>query len=228
LPRLIRRAFRHYYEEVDRAALERAYASRDRNVVAARLIRASAKDAALLGGIVGAIVSADEVVAILSAGEGGLGIPANLAIACLGIAGEAVLLARVQLQLVASLSRLYEIPGRPEAVEEISAILASALGTSLAETGRRARNRVRTRLTMRVPGYVGKEALGGVPRLGRRVGIKLFERNVVKYGAPVVSLLIGSSWNYLTTRTVGRAAQRHLQAIAVAREMDSGPFVLGG
>jgi uncharacterized protein (DUF697 family) len=217
LPRLVRHAFRHYYERADRPSLARTHGSRDTELLAERMIVQSAKDAAVLGAVVGVIVSLDEAVAIMTAGEAGLGLPANLTIAFFGIAGEAVLLVRTQLQLVAGLARVYDVSLGSEAPEDISAMLASTLGMSILETGEQAAKKVRSRLVNKFPGYVGKEVFGRIPGLGQRAGIKLFERNLMKYGAPVASLVIASSWNYATTRAVGRTAQRHLRGAAAIR-----------
>jgi uncharacterized protein (DUF697 family) len=179
------------------------------------MILTSAKDAALLGAIVAAIVSVDEVVAIVTVGEGGVGLPANLAIAFIGVASEAVLLARIHLQLLARLAKLSGVSLGPQAPDAISAILASALGMSVVQKGRRATKRVRARLAR----SMGKEALSGISRLGQRSGIEMFERNIMKYGVPVASLVIGTSWNFVTTKTIGSTAQRYLRALAGAREV---------
>jgi hypothetical protein len=64
--------------------------------------------------------------------------------------------------------------------------------------------------------YVGRESLLPWKRLGQRVGARMFRKTVAKYAVPLVSVGIGAGWNYLSTRAVGRLAQRHFRARAKA------------
>lgn len=59
--------------------------------------------------------------------------------------------------------------------------------------------------------YVSKATLEAVQAFGRRIGIKILQRSIIKYAVPIVSAGIGSSYNYFTTKTVGRIAKTHLK-----------------
>ncbi len=59
--------------------------------------------------------------------------------------------------------------------------------------------------------YVSKATLEAVQAFGRRIGVKILQRSIIKYAVPIVSAGIGSSYNYFTTKTVGRVAKTHLK-----------------
>jgi hypothetical protein len=56
-----------------------------------------------------------------------------------------------------------------------------------------------------------KEVLSVCERLVAKVGIRILQRNVVKYTVPVASIFVGTDWNYLSTRAVGWVAVKHLK-----------------
>ena len=61
-----------------------------------------------------------------------------------------------------------------------------------------------------------KDVLATLKRVAAKVGVKILQRSVVKYTVPVVSIGIGSSWNYLATKNVGRIAAKHFKRRAAA------------
>jgi uncharacterized protein (DUF697 family) len=215
LPRLIQRAFRNYYERANAEYFRAKYASRAAEFIAQKLITLAARNSAILGAIVGSAVSTDEILAILTAGEGGVGLPANIAIAFAAIASEAVLLVRMQLQLVATLAKLYGAALDPDDPEDILTILAFAVGGSVAEVAGKAGMKVGGRLAERaVRRYIRKQVLEAIKAVGRKLGIKILQRAIIKYAVPLASIGIGSSWNYLATKAVGKIAKKHLLARA--------------
>src|SRR5207247_2383062 len=127
------RSFRNYWERSTVEYFCAKYGTTDADKIAGRLIAVAAKNAAILGALTAAAVSVDEIVAILTVAEGGIGLPANLAIAGAAISAEAILLVRFQLQLVANLAKLYGVPLDPDDPEDILTILAFALGGSAAD-----------------------------------------------------------------------------------------------
>jgi diadenosine tetraphosphate (Ap4A) HIT family hydrolase/uncharacterized protein (DUF697 family) len=210
---LIQQSFKNYWERANVEYFERKYGSSDKKAIAERLIGVAAKNGAILGAVVGAAVSADEIVGLVTAGAAGVGIPANLLIAATAIGAETLLLVRIQLQLVANLGRLYGVPLDPDDPEDILVILAFAVGGSVSDTAGKFGMKVGSKLAGRAMKAVfKKQLLADLKRLAAKVGIKVLQRSLVKYTIPVASIAIGSTWNYASVRTVARIAGRHFEA----------------
>ena len=79
--RLIQKSFRNYWERANADYFKSKYASKDEDFLAKKLTKVAARNASLIGATTGAVVSTDEIVALVTVGEGGIGIPANVAIA---------------------------------------------------------------------------------------------------------------------------------------------------
>jgi hypothetical protein len=104
---LIQKSFRNYWERGTAEYFQEKYRTTDAEKLVPKLIAVAAKNAALLGGLTGAAMSANEVVALTTGFELGLGLPANIAIAGASMAGETIALIHFQLQLVANIGRAY-------------------------------------------------------------------------------------------------------------------------
>jgi hypothetical protein len=131
LPKLIHRSFKNYWERATVEYFYAKYPNRNRDEIAKRLVALAAKNASILGGITAAAISADEIVALTTVG-GGVGLPANIALALASISTEAILLVRIQIQLIANLGRLYGVPLDPDDPEDILTILTFAVGSIVA------------------------------------------------------------------------------------------------
>lgn len=209
---IIQKSFVNYWNNANAEYFESKYGTTDKEKLTRKLIAVGAKNAAILGGLTGAAISTDEIVAIATAGEGGVGLPANIAIAAAGICGEAILLIRFQLQLVANLGKLYDVPLDPDDPEDILTIFAFALGGSAADTAGIFGMKVGGKLAGRAAKAVfKKETLATLKRIAAKVGIKILQRSIVKYTIPVASIGIGTGWNYASTKTVARIAMRHFK-----------------
>ena len=207
-----RSTFRAYYERATPEYLQEKYPGEDAEFIAGRLIRVAAKNAMLLGTITGAAISADELAGLLTAGEGGVGLPANILLGLAAIGAELVLLVRFQLQMVAGLARLYGVELDAEDPEDVLTVFTFALGGSLADQAGRLGMRLGARATRRmVERRMKREFFAPWKLVGERVGAKLVSRSLVKYAVPMVSVGIGAAWNYATTRAIGRLARRHFQ-----------------
>jgi len=53
--------------------------------------------------------------------------------------------------------------------------------------------------------------LVALKRWGAKLGIKILQRSIIKYAVPIVSALIGGTWNYLATIKVGGIAADHFR-----------------
>ena len=214
---LIQRSFRDYWERANVEYFCEKYGTTDPDKISAKLISVASKNAAILGALTAAAVSADEIVAVVTDFEGGLGLPASLAIAAAALSAEAITLARLQMQLVANLGKLYGLPLDPDDPEDILVILAFALGGSAAEAAGKAGAKVGGKLGGRAAKAVfSKDLLKAFQRVGAKVGIKILQRSIVKYVIPIVSIGIGTGWNYVATQSVGRVAIRHFKGQMVA------------
>jgi uncharacterized protein (DUF697 family) len=208
--RLIQKSFRNYWERANAEYFKNKYSSQDEDFIAKKLTKVTARNAAFIGAATGAVVSTDEIVAFLTGGEGGVGIPANVALALTAMASEAVLLVRFQLKLVANLGKLYGVPLDPDDPEDILVILAFAVGGSAAEAAGKVGMKVGGKLAkVAVKKYISKEVLEALKRLGAKLGVKILQRTILKYTVPVVSIAIGTGWNHVSTRAVGKIAKKH-------------------
>lgn len=211
---LIERSFKDYWERANVEYFCSKYGTTDPEKVSAKLVSVASRNAALLGAVTGAAVSADEIYALLKAakGKGGLSLPANLAVAATAIGGEAVLLMRLQLQLVANLGKLYGVPLDPDDPEDILTIIAFAIGGSAAEAAGKAGVKIGGKLGGRAAKAIfSKELLATLKRVGAKAGIKILQRTIVQFAVPLVSIGIGLGWNYTATKAVSRLAIRHFQ-----------------
>lgn len=209
---LVRQSFRAYFERADVGYFRAKYPGKDDAFIAAKLLKIAASNASIVGALTGAAVSADEIVALATGGEGGVGLPANVAIAATAIAAESLLVVRIQLQLVAELARLEGVPLDLDDPEDVLTILAFALGGAASEVASKVGMKVGKHLAANaVRRHVRNSALELLKQIGRQVGIKILQRNIVKYAVPGVSIAVGAAWNYKSTQAVGRIAQKHFR-----------------
>jgi uncharacterized protein (DUF697 family) len=207
---LIQKSFRNYWEKSNAEYFKSKYSSQDEDFIAAKLIKVAARNTGLIGAITGATVSADEIVGLVTGGEGIVGIPANVAIAMTAMASEAVLLLQFQLKLVANLGKLYEVPLDPDDPEDVLTILAFAIGGSAAEEAGKFGMKVGVKFAQAtVKKYIKKEVLETLKQIGKKLGLKILQRTILKYTVPVASIGIGTGWNYTTTRAIGKIAKNH-------------------
>jgi uncharacterized protein (DUF697 family) len=215
--RLIKKSFKNYWERGNAEYFYDKYKTKETEFIVKKLIEVAARNAAIIGSLTGAAVSANEIAAIIqalatpaSSGASNIPLPAEIAIVVAALTGEAVLLIRFQLQLVVNIAKLYKMPLDPDDPEDILTILAFAVGGAVAEEA--------GRLGMKVGGKAAglaaksvfkKEFLVALKRIGNKLGIKILQRTIVKYVIPLASMAIGTTWNYMSTKSVGKIAQKH-------------------
>jgi uncharacterized protein (DUF697 family) len=208
---LVRRSFRNYYERANEKYFRAKYPGKDVAFIVKNLASVAARNAMMLGALTGAAVTTDEIVTLMTAAEGGIGLPANIAIAAAAIAAESVTVLRIQLQLVAELARLYGTALDPEDPEDILTILAFALGGSAAEAAGKFGMKVGGKMAAKaVKGVVSKEVLKSVQSIGMQIGVKILQKQLVKYTVPLASVGIGAGWNYFSTHAIAKIATNHL------------------
>jgi uncharacterized protein (DUF697 family) len=209
---LIQKSFKNYWERANVEYFEQKYGTHDKKRIAEKLISVTARNAAVLGAMTGAAMSADEIAALMTGGEGGVGLPANIAIGAAAIGSEAILLVRFQLQLVANLGKLYGVPLDPDDPEDILTILAFAAGGAAADAAGKFGMKVGGRLAGRaVKQVIKKDVLAALKRIAAKVGVKILQRSIVKYTIPLASIGIGTGWNYTSVKTVAKVAKKHFK-----------------
>ncbi len=210
---LLLKSFRLYWEKADPEWFKRKYPKLSRDQIAKKIINLTAKNAAGLGGVTGAAMSTNELVALVTGAEGGIGLPANIAIAAMSIGTEILTLTHFQLKMVADIAKLYEVPLDAEDPEDIWIIFAYAMGGSASELAGAFGMKIGAAATRRgIKRFVSKETLKLLQQIGRKVGLKILQKTIIKYAIPVVSIGLGSSWNYLSTRAIGKIASKHFSA----------------
>lgn len=209
--KLINKSLGVYIKRANAEYFRKKYPNLDNGQIAKKLISVAARNAAILGGLTGSAISADEIGGLLAL-PFGVGVPVNLAIAAGAIGAEAILLARIQIQMIVNLSALYDVPLDPEDPEDILTILAFALGGSAAEAAGKAGMKIGGAAAGQVARqFFSKEVLALVKKVGAKVGIKILQKSIVKYTIPIASIGIGTGWNYLSTKAVGSVAIKHVK-----------------
>lgn len=209
LLKLILKSFQNYSERSTAPYFSAKYPTLDREQIAHKLVRTACVNTALAGAITGVAVSLDELLEFL---EFGIGTPANVAVALTAVAGELLWITKCQLQLVANLAALYEVPLDIDDPEDIITILEFAFGGAVWEllgkeltkgSGRLAKAAIRK--------YVAKEVLAALKSVARKLGYKLLQRTIIGAVVPGVSIVVGAWWNKKTTKVIGERAVKHFQ-----------------
>lgn len=213
LPILVRKSFKSYYDNANAAYFRRKYPRLKEDAIVRKLTVVAAKNAAILGAITGAAVSVDEIMTLVTTvPSGGLSVPAQITAGLAALAAEAVVLIGIQLKLIAEIAKLLGIRLNPDDPEDILLILEFALGGAGAEAVGKFGVKVSGAATKRfIRKKISKSTLEALKRWGAKLGIKILQRSIIKYAVPIVSALVGSTWNYLATMKVGGIATEHFR-----------------
>jgi len=169
------------------------------------LTSVTVKYATIAGAITGAAATANQIAALGSAGM-------TIAVMAGAIGAEMVYLARIQMRLVLDLSVVYDLQLDPDDPEDILMIFGYALGVAPAEMlGKGLQVAARGGTQYAVKKYISKGTLKAIQDIGKRIGIRILQKSILKYTVPVVSAVVGSSYNYVSTKSVGGIAKNHLK-----------------
>jgi len=212
LMKIIHKSFTTYWNNANIEYFESKYGTKDKDKIAKKLISVASKNAAILGGMTGATMSANEIIGFFTAGEGGIGIPANVAIAVTAIGGDIIFLTRIQLQLISNLGKLYGAPLDPDDPEDILTIFAFALGGSVSEGAGKFGMKVGGKLAGRAAKDVfKKEVLKNLKKLATKASMKILQKTIVKYAVPLASMGFGTAWNFTSTKVIAKIAVKHFE-----------------
>ncbi len=121
-------------------------------------------------------------------------------------------LSKIQMRLVLDLSVIYDLRLDLEDPEDVLMIFGYALGvTPTAMIGKVLEKAAGAGAKEAVKKYISKGTLKALQDFARRLGFKILQRTILKYAVPVASAAVGSSYNYATTKSVGRIAKAHLK-----------------
>lgn len=201
------------YERNTRVAyFQQKYPGLTEDALADKLISVTARYAAVAGAVAGVTTSINQI-SLLASG----GLTTTLLLSAIG--AEFTYLARIQIRLILDLSVVYDLQLNPDDPEDVLMIMGFALGIGPAElTGRGLQIAAGSLTRSFIRTYISKGTLKSIQGFARQLGFKILQRTMIKYMVPGVSAAVGSSYNYLSTRSVGQIAQAHFKNRGVATE----------
>lgn len=116
------------------------------------------------------------------------------------------------MRLVLDLSVVYDLQLDPDDPEDVLMVFGYALGVAPTElVGAGARKAAGAGTATVIKKYISKDVLKAIQNFAQKLGFKILQRTILKYAAPVASAAVESSYNYTTTRTLGKIAKSHLK-----------------
>ena len=169
------------------------------------LISVTARYATVAGGVAGAAATSTQLTTLSS-----FGMTAPLFFGVIG--AEMLYLARIQMRLVLDLSVVYDLQLDPEDPEDVLMVFGYAVGVAPTELlGTVASKAAGGGAKTLVKKYVSKSVLKTIQSFARKLGFTILQRTIIKYTVPVASAIVGSTYNYATTSSMGRIAKAHFR-----------------
>ncbi|NLV73050.1 MAG: hypothetical protein GXY46_10700 [Actinobacteria bacterium] len=173
--------------------------------IADTLVSVATRYAAITGAVTGAAATVGVVSALPSGG-------ATLAVFLGSLGAEMLTLSAIQMRLVLDMSVVYDLQLDPEDPEDVLMIFGYAVGIKPADVVGAGVSRAAGVVTKSsIKKHLSKQTLQGVQKFGQRIGVKILQRTVIKYAVPLVSAAAGSGFNYVTTKSLGEIAKRHMK-----------------
>jgi RNA polymerase subunit RPABC4/transcription elongation factor Spt4/uncharacterized tellurite resistance protein B-like protein len=202
---LLQKVIRAYDRNATAAYFQQKYPGLPSDEIADILTSVTVRYATIAGAITGAVATVNQIGAVASAGM-------TAAIFVGAIGAEMLYLAQIQMRLVLDLSVLYDLQLDPDDPEDVMMIFGYALGvTPTAMLGRGIQVAAGAAAKGAVKEYISKGTLKALQDFARRLGFRILQKTILKYAVPVASAAVGSSYNYVTTKSVGKIAKAHLK-----------------
>ena len=202
---LLRKVIQTYDRNARATYFQQKYPGLQPDEIAAILTSVTVRYATIAGAIAGAAATANQIAALSSAG-----MTAALFLGSIG--AEMLYLAQIQMRLVLDLSVVYDLQLDAEDPEDVLMIFGYALGVTPTEMlGKGLQVAAGAATKGAVKKYISKGTLKTITDFARRLGFKILQRTILKYAVPIASAAVGSSYNYATTKSVGRIAKAHLK-----------------
>jgi len=203
--KLLQQAVSSYDRNAQAIYFQKKYPGLPRDEIADILTSVTAKYSAIAGAIAGVVASADEIAAIVAAG---LAIPILVG----SIGAEMLYLSNIQMRLVLDMSVLYDLQLDPEDPEDILLIFGYALGVVPAEAlGKELIVAARAGAPIAVKAVVKKETLAALKKFAQQLGRKILQTDIIKYAVPGFSAAVGSAYNFISTKSIGKIAKIHFK-----------------
>ena len=203
--RLLRKVIQTHDRNARAAYFQRKYPGLPPDEIADILTSVTVRYATIAGALAGAAATANQIALLGSVGM-------TMALFLGSIGAEMLYLAKIQMRLVLDLSVVYDLQLDPEDPEDILMIFGYALGVTPTEMlGKGFQVAAGAATKGAVKKYISKGTLKTIQDFARRLGFKILQRTILKYAVPVASAAVGSSYNYATTKSIGRIAKGHLK-----------------
>ena len=202
---LLQKVVQSYNRNARAEYFQQKYPGLPPDEIADILTSVTVKYATIAGAITGAAVTVNQIGALSSAGM-------TIAVMAGAIGAEMVYLARIQMRLVLDLSVVYDLQPDPDDPEDVLMIFGYAMGVApVGMLGKGLQKAAQGGTQRAIKKYVSKGTLKALQDFGKRIGIRILQKSVLKYTVPIVSAAVGSSYNYVTTKSVGGIAKNHLK-----------------
>lgn len=203
--KLLQQVVRSYNRNARATYFQKKYPGLSPDDIADILISVTVGYATVAGAIAGGAATASEITAI---GSAGLTFPLFV----MTIGAEMLYLSRIQMRLVLDLSVIYDLQLDTEDPEDILLIFGYALGVAPVEMlGKGLQVATRAGTTSAIKKVVSKGTLEALKKFGKRIGFKILQKNIIKYAVPVASAFVGSTYNRITTKSIGDIAKTHFK-----------------
>ena len=202
---LLQKVIQTYDRNARATYFQQKYPGLPADEIADILTSVTVKYATIAGAIAGAAATANQIAALSSAGM-------TVALFLSSIGAEMLYLAQIQMHLVLDLSVVYDLQLDSEDPEDVLMIFGYALGVTPVEMlGKGLQVAAGAAAKGAVKKYISKGTLQAIKDFARRLGFKILQRTILKYAVPVASAAVGSSYNYVSTKSVGKIAKAHLK-----------------
>jgi len=202
---LMQKVIQTYDRNVRASYFQQKYPGLSPDEIADILISVTVRYATIAGAIAGVAATANQITALSSAG-----MTAALFVGSIG--AEMLYLAQIQMRLVLDLSVIYDLQLDADDPEDVLMIFGYALGVTPTEmVGKGLQVAAGAATKGAIKKYISKGTLDAIKGFSGRLGFKILQRTILKYAVPVASAAVGSSYNFVATKSVGRIATTHLK-----------------
>ncbi len=203
--KLLQQVVRAYDRNARATYFQKKYPGLSPDEIADILILVTVKHATIAGALAGLAATANEIAVLSSAG---LTVPLFMG----SIGAEMLYLSNIQMRLVLDMSVLYDLQLDAEDPEDTLLIFGYALGVAPAEgLGKGLQVAARAGTTSAVKKVFSNTTLDALQKFAQKLGFKILQRTLIKYAVIGVSVAVGSSYNYIATKSVGEIAKTHFK-----------------
>lgn len=204
--KLLRKVTSSYNRNARAAYFQTKYPGLHPDDVADKLIMVATRYSMVIGGVTGLAASATQAAAVGTLGT-------SLAVTVTSLVTEMVTLAALQMRLLLDLSVIYDLQLNEDDPEDLLMIFGYALGVAPQTQAGKLTETIAGNATKQVIRNVVKKDVNSAFRNAtyKLIGKKIGQKALIKYGVPVVSIAVGSGYNYLSTKILSSIAKAHFR-----------------